>query len=592
MTEKYTPIVSVVSAISKGAIAQILEILNMARSSLLRLLRKAYRLHYVSRKTGIPADELMDQAKEKAQNRGISRRRMLQGSLAIATAMVTSTAWPRSSRPVIAQQMRPVLIVGAGMAGLMAAYRLHEAGVPVEIMEARSRIGGRMYSRRQALGSEASMEIGGEWIDTNHVAIRSLAEELELELVDLFEVEAGLTPQTYFFGGRKVSEEEVLRDFAPIAAQIEADLATIEDFEDYTTPIPAAVALDQISLADYVDSIEASEMIRNLLKVSYTTFVGLPAEEQSCLNLLYVVSTDLDELALYGESDERFYTRGGNDQMPRMIADRLHNFIQTDTILESLRQRPDGWYQASMRSGLRTWQRSYERVVLTVPFSVLRDVELNIPLPEAKRLAINELGYGTNNKLVTAYEEKIWRDRYQATGLTFSDLPYQETREASSTRFTPGPSFLVHYMGGRLGVDFERLTTPEAVNRVLPQFERVFPGLRQVHIPGKTARTAWVGDPFSRGSYSCYKVGQITQMYGVEGERVGNLFFAGEHTSLEFQGYMEGACETGEAAALAIIEDLGLLEEAARLRQRRSHQLAARTYPRRAQYPFRRRAIV
>jgi len=83
----------------------------------------------------------------------------------------------------------------------------------------------------------------------------------------------------------------------------------------------------------------------------------------------------------------------------------------------------------------------------------------------------------------------------------------------------------------------------------------VFPGIAALR-QGSTARAFWTGDPYALGSYACYLVGDWRRFYGEEGKRVGKLFFAGEHYSQDFQGYMEGGCETGQAAAEAIIQAL------------------------------------
>ena len=102
--------------------------------------------------------------------------------------------------------------------------------------------------------------------------------------------------------------------------------------------------------------------------------------------------------------------------------------------------------------------------------------------------------------------------------------------------------------------------------RFIAQFEQVFPGISDFHLPNKAVIAYWSGEQYTRGSYSCYLVGQATNFFGIEKERVGNLFFAGEHCSIDYQGYMEGGCETGEAAALEILADLGLQASSTQLK--------------------------
>ncbi len=530
----------------------------MARSPLIQTLRQAYRVAQVSRKRGIPAAEVLGSLNER-----ISRRRLLQGGLALAGAAAAVTFRRDGHRAIAQSGVSPVLVVGAGIAGLTAAYRLKQAGVPVEIIEARNQVGGRIRTVPNAAGTQLTAELGGEFIDTDHTSLQSLAEELGFELVDLLAAQQGLVQDTYFFEGRKVPIEEIIRDFAPAAQQIEADLEAIANFESYAIPDPPTAALDRLSIAEYLERIPTTPTIRQLLRIAYTGEYGREPEEQSCLNLIYLIGTERREFQIYGTSDERFYIDGGNAQVPRRLAQLLANSIQIGTVLESVRSLPDGRYRVALRSGGSTRDRTYERILLTLPFSVLRSVELNVDLPPAKRLAINTLGYGTNSKLVTGYTEKIWRTRYGSTANIFTDLGFQNTWETSQSRYTPGQGLITNFTGGRQGIVLGTATPEVHARRLISQLEQVFPGIGAVRLQGKAVRSYWTGELYSRGSYACYLPGQWTQMYGVEGERVGNLFFAGEHCSLDYQGYMEGGCETGEAAALEILEDLGLQASAA-----------------------------
>lgn len=560
----------------------------MAKSALMRVLRRAYRIAQLSRKTGIPTDELLGMYGENRSAKTIlTRRRLLQIGLASAGAMATATLSQYRHRAT-AQSNSPVLIVGAGIAGLTAGYRLSQAGVPVEIIEARNRVGGRIFTRKKAAGTPLIAELGGEFIDSDHVCIRSLAEELGLPLIDLLAVDAGLIPDTYYFEGRRVPLEEIINDFVPVAAQVEADLEAIDNFEDYTSEDEATVAIDNISLAQYLDQIPTAPIVRQLLKIAYTIEFGLNPEEQSPLNLIYYIGTEPGIFEVFADSDERFYLDGGSEQMTQRLAQILAGSIATATVLESIREQSDGRFLVSLRSGISRFERTYERVILTVPFSVLRTVEIDVELPEVKREAINTVGYGTNSKLITGYTDKIWRTRFNSRGNVFTDLGFQNTWESSNSRYASNAVGLItNYTGGTKGVAVGAGTVEDQAQLFRTQFEAVFPGINAAAIRGRAERAFWTGSPFSLGSYLCYRPGEFTRFYGVEGERVGNLFFAGEHTSLEYQGFMEGGCETGELVASDILEDVGLTEiaEAIRAKLRFNRRLR----PRQNRRPGRRR---
>ncbi|MGB3189647.1 MAG: NAD(P)/FAD-dependent oxidoreductase [Limnoraphis sp.] len=540
----------------------------MPKSALMRVLRQAYRIAQTSRKTGIPTDELLEIHNENRQSHALlTRRRLLQIGLASASAITTATISQYRHRANAQSSISPVLIVGAGIAGLAAAYRLTQAGVPVDIIEARNRVGGRINTLKKAAGTPLIAELGGEFINTDHICIRSLAEELGLPLIDLLAVDAGLIPDTYFFEGRRISLEEIINDFVTVAAQVEADLEAIDNFEDYTTEDETTIALDNISLAQYLNQIPTTPIIRQLLRIAYTIEFGLNAEEQSPLNFIYYIGTEPGTFEVFGDRDKRFYLDGGSEQITQRLAQLLEGSITISTVLESIREQSSGRFLVSLRSGISSFERTYERVVLAIPFSVLRTIEIDVELPEIKREAIDTVGYGTNSKLITGYTDKIWRTRFNSRGNVFTDLGFQNTWESSNSRYASSTiSLITNYTGGTQGVAVGAGTVEDQAQQLNTNLEAVFPGINSVAIRNQANRAFWTGSPFSLGSYLCYRPGEFTRFYGVEGERVGNLFFAGEHTSLEYQGFMEGGCETGELVASDILEDVGLTEIAEAIR--------------------------
>ncbi|MUL37112.1 flavin monoamine oxidase family protein [Gloeocapsopsis dulcis] len=518
----------------------------MAKFALVNTLRRAYNIARLSHKSTIPPNELIEILHQKT-----SRRRLLQGGLFAAGAIAGVTLSHKQHSIAVGASSK-VLIVGAGIAGLTAAYRLHQAGVGVDIVEARNQIGGRIRSLANAAGTSTTVELGGEFIDSEHKNIQALAAELGLNIGDLHTADRGLTEDTWYFDGRKIPLEQIVKDFMPLAPIIEKDAAIAEDLES-----PAAIKLDQTSITQYLAQQPISPTLRELIATAYTVEYGREAAEQSSLNLIYLIGTDTAEFSIYGDSDERYHIIGGNQQLLQRLAQPLASFIETGTELEAIRSLPDGRYRASFRAGTRVFERNYERVLLTIPFSVLRTVRLAVDLPPAKRQVINGLCYGTNSKLITAYKERVWRDRYKSTASVFTDLGFQNTWEPA--RYASGKSGLItNFCGGRYGVEVGRGTAEAQAQKFHGQIEKVFPGLCRQRT-GAAIRAYWTGEQYSAGSYACYLVGQWAPFYGKEGERVGNLLFAGEHCSQDYQGYMEGGCETGEIAAQEILQDLNII---------------------------------
>jgi monoamine oxidase len=448
-----------------------------------------------------------------------------------------------------------VLVVGAGIAGLTVAYRLHQAGIPVQVIEASQRVGGRLKSLSKP-NCPGVVELGGEFIDSRHQSVRALAAELGLELADLRAADAGLEPEILYFQGRKISHSWVAQEFIPLAQRIAQDVEKLSHWRlTYHDQNPDALRLDRLSLAEYLAATPLHPVIEQLIRVAYVTEYGLNAETQSCLNMLFLIGAEAGKWSTYGVSDERYHVVGGNDQIPRRLAERLGERVATGTVLESIRTTADGRYRVSWRNGLNSTEHIYNRIVLTLPFTVLRQIELQVELSPAKQAAIAELGYGTCTKLAIPFQERIWRTRYGSTISVYTDLEFQNTWE--SARYLPGPGgWLTDLRGGTAG---ERLGdgSPQTHARLLVNdMEQLFPGIGQVD-RGAAVRAAWVNDPYAFGSYSCYLPGQWSRFGGAESEQVGNLWFAGEHCSIGSQGYMNGACETAEQVAQSILQEEG-----------------------------------
>jgi monoamine oxidase len=441
----------------------------MSRTPLFGLLQRSLRAARIANRTGIPADELVEMRAERAW----TRRRFLASTAAAAAAARCAPA----VAPFRRDAADPVLVVGAGIAGLTAAYRMEQAGVPVRIVEAQERSGGRMWSLRDRFRDGQVVELGGELIDTGHQAIRGLANELGIPLDDLSTDDPALRAETWYFGGVARTDAEVIEAFQPIATRIEADLATLTDDGDPTFANPSgAEQLDRTSIAEWLDRGGGGGWIRDLLDIGYTTEYGLEIGEQSSLNLLTMIQWNPESFAIFGESDERFHVRGGNDRIPTELAARLSTEVETGTILESIRERPDGTLAASVRRGGRSFVIAAPKVLVTMPFTLLREVDLDLELPPHKRRAIDELGYGTNAKLMVGFGGRIWRTAHRSNGSVLTDLPFQLTWETS--RLQPGSAgVLTNFTGGRHGVALGEGTPAEQARMLVRDLERIYPGI-------------------------------------------------------------------------------------------------------------------
>lgn len=524
----------------------------MSRTPLFALVRRSLRLAQTTLHTGQDPAEAVGRWHEAAA----SRRVFLQSSAAAAASVALGACATRTAGPRLASA-EPVVVVGAGIAGLTAAWRLHQARVPVRVLEAQNRVGGRMHSLRGHLADGQVVELGGELIDTGHEKIRSLCRELGLTLDDLADEAPGLARDTWFFGGQLRNETEVVEAFLPVAARIEADLATMGDGDvTYRTPNGAEV-LDRTPLSAWFDSADASGWIRSLLEVAYATEYGLPIDDQSALNLLMMIDSKPEPFKVFGESDERFRVRGGNDSVTAALARALGPRIETSSVLEAVEEAADGRLSLTVRRGASSHVVPAAYVVLALPFTLLRDVRIDVELPPVKRKAIAELGYGTNAKLMVGFSDRVWRTRHRTNGSLMSDLAFQTTWE-TSRRQAGRSGVLTNFTGARHGVELGQGSAADQAAALVRDLEAVWPGAAAARAGQKEVRFHWPSHPWTRGSYASYRVGQWTAICGAEGEPVGRLHFAGEHCSLSAQGFMEGGCETGEAAASAILQQMGV----------------------------------
>jgi monoamine oxidase len=226
--------------------------------------------------------------------------------------------------------------------------------------------------------------------------------------------------------------------------------------------------------------------------------------------------------------------------------------ISTNSALVALRSTAGGAYVCSFESDSGVFDVSADHVILALPFSTLRRVDLShSSLSPLKMKAIDELGMGSNAKLALQLHRKPWASE-GFDGVAYSGPSgFQVVWDATTVQ--PGPGgILVQFPGGATGRSYRGAAFGPApggdVDGFLEQVEPVFPGTTAA-FTGRAYRDFWHADPWHRGAYSYFRVGQYTGFSGYEKVPEGNIHFCGEHTSSQFQGYMEGALESADRVA-------------------------------------------
>ena len=322
-------------------------------------------------------------------------------------------------RPVRATAAAPrIVIVGAGIAGLTAALTLTEAGHPCTVFEAKNQVGGRMASDAQTWRNGQVTEHCGELIDTGHVVIRKLAKRFGIPLDNLRAAEPRGATETYFFGDSYYPRAQATGDFAPVWAALQADLTAAGYPTTFHSHNSAGAALDAMSVHDWIDSRVPgghASPLGQLLDVAYDIEYGAPSTVQSALNLVYLLGyqTDPAQFDVFGQSDERFHMRGGNDQLPRAIAQAVESAapgtVQLNSELRAIARADDGTYHLRLTSGPGAVHVTADHVILALPFSVLRTLDIaRAGFNPVKLQAIAELGYGSNAKLHLQFSSRYW----------------------------------------------------------------------------------------------------------------------------------------------------------------------------------------
>jgi monoamine oxidase len=484
-----------------------------------------------------------------------SRREVLRRGGIVAAGAVAATAlgnW----RPVANAATAPrIVVVGAGLAGLSAAYQLKKAGYTAAVYEASTRLGGRCwsYNANEFAGGQVG-EHGGELIDQNHTQIRQLVQELGLTLDNLLAAEPTGTESLNYFSGKPYTYTQATRDLKGIWQQIHSDVSAASYPTLYNSYTQRGWELDHMSIAAWIDTYVPGghgSPLGQLLDVAYNIEYGAEASDQSSLNMLYLLGySGQGQMRIFGPSNEKSHVAGGNDLVVDGLVAALPGQITSGVALTALALNADGTYKLSWSNGRTS---TADRVVLALPFSLLRQVDCSkAGFSAIKQLAVKSSAMGTNSKLHLQFDRRSWYDQ-GCNGETYADTGYQNTWEV--TRAQAGTQgILVNYTGGTIGASFaaKNGTPAQRAQKFLGQIEPVLPGLT-ARWTGKAYIDHWAGNPWALGSYSYWKVGAYTAFAGAERATSGACHFAGEHTSIDFQGYLQGAVESGYRAANEIV---------------------------------------
>lgn len=473
---------------------------------------------------------------------GMTRREMIERSLSAAAALLISDRFVGRPRAAAGR----VVIIGGGFSGLAAAHELSRAGYEVTVAEARNRVGGRVISFSNLVAGK-HVEGGGELIGANHPAWLAYGKQFGLEFLDVTEEDA---EAPVVLDGRRLSADEseaLWEEMEEAFNTIVKDASKIDADEPWTAP--DAEALDRRTLASWIDGLDASDLCKIALHTMNTADNGVVTQWQSYLaNLAMVKGGGLEK---YWTETEVHRCRGGNQQLAqKLVAAIGPNRVLTRTIVRAVDVDERG-ARVTLANGKVL---EAEHVILTAPPPVWNRIAMTPSLPPG---LVPQMG--SNVKFLMALKAPFWR-RAELGPEMMTDGPVSLTWHATDGQRGTGEA-MVAFSGGPASETCREWTAAQRNENYLAELQKVYRGIRPSFV--RAMFMDWPGDPWVKASYSFPAPGQVTAQGPTFRQGLGRLHFAGEYCSYAFMGYMEGALNSGAAAARRIATRDGVVKQEA-----------------------------
>jgi monoamine oxidase len=459
-----------------------------------------------------------------------------------------------------------VVVLGAGLSGLTAAYELEQRGCRVTVLEARSRSGGRACTLRPPLADGLHVEAGAKFVPENHDLTMGYSRTFGLRMKKLntsklagdrsaiyrlrdhwihltrgrFVDSAGLPTTWPLSMPDEIATTQPLALMVRYVSPICADSDIFGDPTKEEWPSQSLIqAYDSLSLADLLRDRGASEEEITLMRLTYMSLAGDGIES---INALWA----LRELFFVQQMGDAYWLVDGTDSLPSAFARRLEANIRYGAAVVRIEQKDSGVRVVYRNAGM-LGSVAADYAVCTIPFSVLRNIEIDPPFSEGKRFAISELPYTSAVSVFLQSRTRFWEYR-GLPRVAETDLPVTYVLDASW--YQPGTrGLLMCLAAGPSARDLESLCESDRQALVLDQVDKLYPGLKEEYEGGMSY--AWDSDPWALGAYSWMRPGQMGTLQPRLATPEGRIHFAGDHTSAQ-PGWMQGAMSSGRRAAAAI----------------------------------------
>ncbi|HER40506.1 MAG TPA: NAD(P)/FAD-dependent oxidoreductase [Salinimicrobium catena] len=442
---------------------------------------------------------------------------------------------------------RKVLVLGAGLSGLAAAWELKKAGHEVTILEARNRPGGRVSTLREPFAEGLFAEEGAAAYGATYSHALKFIEEFGLEKLPYPFPEKDVV---YHLNGKRIeaapgegaqwpyelSPKEQGKDPLSLVKMYIIDTLPKEVGDPKLWDKEPVISMDQTSLEEYLRKQGASEGAIKLIK-NTQWFAAIPGETSA-------LSMGVSDFGLF-MGGMPFILKGGNDQLPKELASRMKENIQYGVEVTHVKDTGSG-VVVKDKSGR---EFSGDNVIVTVPLKVTQNISFEPPLPAAKKTAIENMPVIDLTRTFLEVDKPFWLED-NLSGAAFTDLgvgtvnPYLHSENPEN-----GPAIIEGYVAGPQAGKLGNLPKEEVIREVRSQMEKVYPGVEEHFQEGYVK--AWGKDPYALGGPSWPSPGDVNNYLRDLQSSHGRIHFAGEHTSV-IRSTMEGALRSGVRAAREI----------------------------------------
>jgi len=440
-----------------------------------------------------------------------------------------------------------VAIVGAGLAGLAAARALVAAGVDVVVLEARERVGGRTYTRPASDGT--LLDLGGQWIGPTQYRMAALAEAVGATTfptyVDGENIEYRNGQQTRYSGAIPMNDPLVAME--AIETMLELNLMANQVPLDQPWTATRAAEWDARTVATWIDTHVPSEGARMWITLAVQAVFSAEPRDLSLLHFLFCVhsSGSLNELVSItrGAQENRFHE--GGQSISNKVAEALGERVVLNAPVHTIVQHDGGVEVIS--DSLTVIAR---RAIIAIPPTLAGRLRYRPKLPAHRDQLTQRIPMGTVIKVQTLYESPFWRSEGLSGQVASDSGMVRITFDNTPANGTPG--VLLSFIEGDEGRIWGRKSEDERRAAVLDCLTRYFG--EQAGKPYEYVEQNWAEEEYSRGCYAGYMPPGVMTMYGdALREPIGRLHWAGTETATVWNGYMDGAVQSGERAATEVL---------------------------------------